>query len=748
MTTPHDSRKYTATLTNSGRAGWSVIFRHPVIVDPGTGQPPLRIKRGLGTQDELNSLLADPAFWNLGARSVAAPRFESRVIDIFFSPMVPEELNHALHREKYIHIPATGEDGYRSLLLMGTTGAGKTTLVRQLLGTDPRKERFPSVSTSRCTVADTELVLTDGPFEAVATFASQAEVREAVDECLAAAVLAAHRKLSDGEIVRRMLNHVDQRFRFSYVLGSGKVEESDESEADDPSLPDPDDGVPELTRQADLAATNKIIADLLNQIKEIAERHGAVLRRDLVKSENDQRVADELFEEELDKLLTEDEEFQAAGDQMMGEIRRRFDLLDPSCVEVNRQDWPVLWHWQSEDRQSFLREVTRFSSNYAPLFGQLLTPLVNGMRVCGPFVPEWRMDAPKLVLIDVEGLGHSAESSSTIPSSLVERFDQVDAIVLVDNGTQPMQAASMAALRAIISSGSVDKLLFAFTHFDQVQAPNLASVRDRESHILGAAENMIRHIGEQLGPQAMRDLRRRLEHNRFFLGGINQRLDLTTRSGKRTAQSLNRLVDDTMAMGKQFEPVAVTPVYDRFNLVLAIRNAAITFHEDWRGILGLAVTPRTNKAHWARVKALNRRLAEGWAEEYISLAPIADLWTDLREQIYRVIQNPVEWQGRPVLELEDEARRIIDLFANQISSRLGTLVRRRIRTDRIQKWQSAYGLSGRGSTFTRARVISSDIYETAAPIPDAIPSPDGNIFFREVIQAVDEAATECNVTMR
>jgi hypothetical protein len=36
------------------------------------------------------------------------------------------------------------DSGYRRVLLLGTTGAGKTTVIRQFLGTDPLKDRFPS----------------------------------------------------------------------------------------------------------------------------------------------------------------------------------------------------------------------------------------------------------------------------------------------------------------------------------------------------------------------------------------------------------------------------------------------------------------------------------------------------------------------------------------------------------------------------------------------------------------------------
>lgn len=146
------------------------------------------------------------------------------------------------------------------------------------------------------------------------------------------------------------------------------------------------------------------------------------------------------------------------------------------------------------------------------------------------------------------------------------------------------------------------------------------------------------------------------------------------------------------------------------------------------------------------VKALNRRLAEGWAEEYDGLAPVGSLWKELREQIYRLINSPIEWRG-PHLS-EEETREVLNRFANEVSERLGLLVRQRIRFERVLKWQNAYGFSGQGSTFSRARFISSDIYMTAAPIPDATPSPDGNSFLREVIKAVEDAASTCKVTLR
>ena len=751
MTTSPQNKIYVATLTNSGRAGWSVVFRHPLVVDPATGRPPLRIKRGLGEKDEskaksmaddLNVLLRDSSYWTLSARSLAATRFDTRIVEIFFSPIIPEEPSYALAREKYIPLPSE-KDRYKKVLFIGPTGAGKTTLVRQILGTHPENERFPSTSKSRCTVADTEIILSKGTFKAVVTFASQQEIREAVDECLVAAVFSAFRKEGDSDILRRMLNHIEQRFRFSYILGKGGLEENENLDFD----LDEEQESEELSSDYDPEQSNEFILSLLAQIKSIANSQSSALRQELIKSEKDKQTADELFEEELDKLLREDEQFQEAGDQIMEAIRDRFDLLDQDCLEVNKHDWPTVWHWESTDRKEFLKEISKFSSNYAPLFGQLLTPLVNGIRVSGNFVPEWYSDGDlNLVLIDVEGLGHSPDSSSTVPSSLLERFDSVDAIVLVDNAEQPMQAAPITALRAVLSSGNVKKLIIAFTHFDQIKAADLANIKDRQSHVLASAESAIRFIGQQLGPQPERDVKNRLETACVFLGGINEELELKVKKNTRTIQNLNRLVELIKVSGEKPSNIYAKAEFDKVNLVLAVKNAAEAFHEDWRGILGLSISSSSTKVHWTKVKALNRRFAEGWDEAYSGLAPIAGLATNLREQIYRLIQSPLRWIEVP--DNEEEKRLFLDKFANEISGRLTILIRRRMREERLKEWQTANSLSGTGSTYTRARVIANDVYLVAAPIPDVVPSQDGNSFLREIINAVDEAASKCDVVLR
>lgn len=145
------------------------------------------------------------------------------MVDIFFDKMTPEEVDYTTLRDEVIRLPKSEADGYRSVLLLGTTGAGKTTLVRQLIGTDPLRERFPSISTAKTTVHDTEILMEDGNWRAVVTFVSNDEAREYLTECISAAALAASKGADDATILRKLLSHVNQRFRFNYILGNGPI---------------------------------------------------------------------------------------------------------------------------------------------------------------------------------------------------------------------------------------------------------------------------------------------------------------------------------------------------------------------------------------------------------------------------------------------------------------------------------------------------------------------------------------------
>jgi hypothetical protein len=302
-----------------------------------------------------------------------------------------------------------------------------------------------------------------------------------------------------------------------------------------------------------------------------------------------------------------------------------------------------------------------------------------------------------------------------------------------------MQAAPVAVMRELASSGHAAKLLFAFTHFDTVRGDNLPTVASREAHVTASAENVLAGIGEELGPFAERILRRRLTEGRVFLAAIDEELSATTKSGRRTIAELDRLLALIDAVIQRPTRSASSPTYDRMNLVLAVKSAASSFQVAWSQRLGLT-TGRISKEHWTRIKALARRLAANMADEYDTLKPVADLRKELQDRIYVLIQNPVSWDGP---EPTDEEKQVLfDSFAEIIGRELLDLATQRVWHDREDEWNEAFDQHGKGSTFVRARIIDQQIYSPAAPVPDVTPSPDRNQFLKAVSDLVQRAASQ------
>ncbi len=758
---------YRASLSRTqSRAGWSVIFRHPAVLDGKTGKPGKRVRYGLSTRDdevaqqlvsELDQLLADERWWSVTALPAARTQFHPRVVEIFYDALEAEPLNALSVREHLLPLPS-GQD-YRTVLLLGTTGAGKTTLVRQLIGTDPDEERFPTTATGRTTIADMEIITAEGAFEAAVTFFPTDEIREHLIDCILRAVLAAHRKESRADVQRALLQHPDQRFRFNYILGDGSARQASPPTAQ-PAwdlLPedlaagasDPSSAMPELG-DINMEETAKKIDSITDRVITIAQTHGRALAAELAPiSDEDRRLVEELVEEALEEVLRDDDEIHAMVDALIDEMHARIDLIDVGTLARNRQGWPESWTWVATglDRIEFIRHVRRFTSNAKHGFGRLLTPLVSGIRVKGPFRPTWHDGPlPELILFDTEGLGHTPDSSSSIPTRLTRLIDEADAVVLVDNAEQPMQAAPAAAMRALARTGHAGKLHLCFTHFDAMAGDNLPSERDKALHVLSSCNTVLTAIGKDLGPFGERLLRARVRDASYFLANTHEELDQDEARDVTSINHLRRLLRDLIASGSRPTLADTRPVYEQVNLVVAIRDAVEDFQDHWTAVLGLATSMAVPKEHWARIKALSRRFAQRIDDEYLYLRPVAQLQAELQGEIFNLIQNPIDWsRGEPS---EDEQQALYDEFANQLSRRLLELAKRRISDERHRDWQEAFAQWGRGSTVVRARIIAEDVYGQAAPVPRAAPSANANAFLREVIKEVRKTAKELDIELR
>ncbi len=731
---------FKASLSRSqGRTSYCVIFKHPMRIG-NNGQPGLRVRRGLGTSnesearklvDQMNVILSDQSYWAPTLRQNAEQKFDSRIVAAFYDGLTPEIKDAWAKRDEILPMPDR-QVGYTHALLIGTTGAGKTTLVRQLIGTDPKQERFPSTSAAKTTICDIEVILSSGLYQAIVTFITEERLRQYVEECVSAAVSSQFESKNLKEIERKLLVHADLRFRLSYLLGTLNSTVIDNME-NDSSFDDMDDDDEadklehsEISRQ-EREMLHRQLENYLERIQTLCEKVFAecsdTLEFDLKKATKDELEA---FYEIIEDELYRNEFFHQLVDDIVDDIESRFEFVTKGKITKER-GWPSYWTFETNDRREFITTINKFSSNYAPDFGRLLTPLVDGIRVSGPFQPTWCNHDLKLVLMDGEGLGHTSETTSSMSTNITKKYAIADAVMLVDNAVQPMQAAPLAALRSLVASGHESKLILCFTHFDQVKGPNLPDLESKKDHVLTSVENSIIAIGKDLGKPAEKALRGALVNNIFFLSTMQ---DVITDQKRFTKSELTKLVESLVLKIRPKKVSEIKLHYDDANLVLSIQQALQDFHGPWRARLDLSHHPNIKPEHWSRIKALTRRLGVLGIDEYSDLKPIADLIRVISEHILVFIHSPL--QIDPITSPEEFVSEAIENIKREIFSRLHEYIPNVLLRNKVKDWSDAYAnYRGPGSSKGRARKIR-DIYENSAPIPKEVPSIDANKFLSEI----------------
>ena len=746
---------YSASKSRSNRPGWSVSFRHPLRSD-GRGRPGLKMRRGLGTTDEdeadrlveqMNVLLADRAWWNANRRGDAERRFSRIVVDAFYDEIQAGREDSESLREESIPLPGH-EQGFSRVLFVGTTGAGKTSLLRQLIDSDPDRDRFPSTAPAKTTIADIEVVQNEGDYRAAVTFITEFQAQSSIEECIVDSCLATLDRQPTDKVAERFLNHRDQKFRLSYVLGgwnqappSGKNDEDEfsfDAETEATGGGQDDDAVTVSEQSANRGA----LRGFLKRIDGLVESAEQRLSNDLGiepgdTSGGDREAAKQLMEENFEEYVAGEELFQELVQDVLDCVRERFDLIIEGSLERYRSGWPKRWTFETAERSQFIAQIRWFSSNDWRQFGRLLTPLVDGIRVRGPLFPSFVEMGPRLVLIDGQGLGHTPDSSSSVTTHITRRFDQVNVILLVDNAQQPMQAAPLSVLRTVAHSGHSEKLAVAFTHFDQIKGPNLRTLSDKRGHVMASVLNALSNLRDDLGMSFVRNIEHGIDARCFMLGGVDRNLGrLQGRAGDYMRDELRVLVRFCEDAILPPEPPEASPFYDPSGIPFAVREAVSNFQAPWLARLGLASHEGVRKEHWTRVKALNRRIAGEQDDEYDTLKPVADLVARLNEAVSRFLDVPVRWTREPAAEQERQAA--IAGIQRVVSSEVHELALRRIVERHLSDWRAANDLRGRGSTFVRASAIRG-IYDDAAPLPDAIMPPPSKRFLAEVRHIVVKA---------
>lgn len=550
-------------------------------------------------------------------------------------------------REQLLPGPAAST-GYRTVLMVGTTGAGKTTLIRQLIGTDPVQEPFPATSTFKTTTAETEVLCAPGDYYAVAVFAERQKVRDAIEDCVAACAQA----LADGrprQVARDALAaHTDERLRLEYVLGAEWLD----------------------------AAVNTVESAL--QTDPPAEG------------------------EDLAPRVNVDPVLSGLVDHLLADVNARFATLRYGQL-LTEEDatWPRCWRFTTDERATLWAGTRRLTSNERGSHGTLLSPLVEAIRVRGPLHPTWANEIPYLMVVDTEGLGHVPITASSLPVGVLEQLDRADRIVVVDDATHPMQAGPLAALRQLVMAGQLDKLALCFTHADELKGPNIASTADRLAVLRRSVNQAVGSLREELGETAWHGLSRQLDGHLFMFGHLQRRLDSRVEVDANVVEELRELLQWLRAEAVPIDTSSYRPAYRLNDLRSRLLVVTDEFAAAWPDLL--------KRTQWRQVQALCRRVASG-DDGYGELQPVAQLTARLLDAVRDFAEHPLRWAG--VTPADEEQLAVFDQFTRSVASAVLVAARAALADRHREHWAAVGELTGPSAAASRVDLLDETVFAT------------------------------------
>ena len=470
----------------------------------------------------------------------------------------------------------------------------------------------------------------------------------------------------------------------------GELKEADSGE----TIDDIDDDADEVDTSEDFSVDDNRWPRLEKCVDQIVVLgKGAVKRAQSGSLETD--LAQFVDAGEVDKI----------ADEMIAEVEKRL------CAATCTSSWPPSHKLPSSpDMAQFFSQLKPFYQNRRALFGKLVTPLVQGLRVQGRFYPsDWSGSKPRSwVFLDGQGVGHEQTRQTPhkiVPPDLARKFSSADVICLVDKSMPAMVGDAPILLEHLLTRGYLERIALVFTHFEAVAAPDLDG-RGRKAKVLEGVSNAIQGIALPKSQKVL--LEQTAEGRSYFLTHLDKRQI----KGEFTKGEIRRLLSDigdrTMAT---LPNRTARPIYNRYDVAKIVSEVVQEYRNEWSE----NVLARYNyKIVEALTNWIGNLLAEGYWKR--GLYPGQSLSQKLMARLSIALDDPEQWDPAPLDQKEQNSA--LNAVRTRVADDLDRYCRQLVVQDpRISRWLPAHrDIFGEGTQRRRARTVAR-ILEDYAQLP-------------------------------
>lgn len=593
--------------------------------------------------------------------------------------------------------------------IQGFSGAGKTTLISQLLGF-PTDDCILATATGKTTVGSRQFIVSDEEqYRIAATFIDYIQLETYINHILrdsAKMILKDRFKQDREEVFEQFFVNSTQQFRMRYLLGSLKQEEDVESFINEE--------LSELFTRHE-QRINTLITLFPHEQKEKYETLKAQERA--------------TFENDFAIFYYDSTEFLKTKYELIQLIKLHVErLLDKYQLqyEKDENDWVKVTYLETNSKEQCIAVIQSMSSNDVELYGNLLTPIIQHLRAVGRFYPTWLDEQTRAkyqyIFNDSMGLDHVLRREQfSLDIETEEKIQRADKIILVNKGTNNPDQRLKVLLEHFILTGQIQKLVLCHTHMDTFKGGEFKKESTRQKHVKKNLQQVVTLLEESQQPT----IEALIESASFYFSGLDEQY--------KENEELSRLIE---LLSEETHSIRLNTdiQFDEKSFMDEFIQQVENFKDLWdNGYLN---------NHWATVKALNRRYAVLDEYEYQGMNPL----NDFKKVLYLVFYNSFcQSLKNNHLNIE-ESNQIQQQFSQSCAKDINKKANQRLVESKKQQWINAFNLSGQGSTLNRKNALEKLAQEVYPPTKkqDLISGIDSNgvHFYNELKGIVDVALKE------